>query len=104
MKREFGMPILAGVSALCLLGSGIINPVIAGEFSFDKERIAGAKPWTSEEFNDDPNDFQFMIVGDRTGGANIEGTFGLAMNQINLLQPGFVINVGDSIEGYPISC
>ena len=45
-------------------------------------------------------EFQFLIIGDRTGGANQQGTFKLAMNQINLLQPEFVINVGDLIEGY----
>ena len=100
MAQKFHMPIFAGVPLLCLLGFGIVNPVIAGEFSFDEGRIDGAKPWTSEEFNDDPDDFQFLIVGDRTGGANIEGTFGLSMKQINLLQPEFVINVGDQIEGY----
>lgn len=100
MTRSFCMPIFAGVSALCLLGSGIVNSARAGDFGFDEGRIVGAKPWTSEEFNNDPDDFQFMIVGDRTGGANIEGTFALAMKQINLLQPEFVINVGDQIEGY----
>ena len=42
-----------------------------------------------------------MIIGDRTGGANPERTFELAMGQINLLRPEFVINVGDLIEGYP---
>ena len=42
----------------------------------------------------------FVIIGDRTGGANVMETFKLAMDQINLLQPEFVINVGDIIEGY----
>lgn len=41
-----------------------------------------------------------MIIGDRTGGANAQGTFRLAIDQLNLLRPEFVINVGDSIEGY----
>ena len=100
LTQKFRMPTFAGVPLLCLLGFGIVNPVIAGEFSFDEGRIDGAKPWTSEEFNDDPDDFQFLIIGDRTGGANIEGTFGLSIKQINLLQPEFVINVGDQIEGY----
>jgi hypothetical protein len=30
----------------------------------------------------------------------VEGTFALAVDQLNLLQPEFVINVGDLIEGY----
>lgn len=71
-----------------------------GVFSFDREAILEAKPWTSENFRNDPEDFQFAIIGDRTGGANVQGTFALAMGQLNLLQPEFVINVGDIIEGY----
>jgi len=69
-------------------------------FSFDKERITVAKPWTNKKFQNDPEEFHFVIIGDRTGGANQQGTFKLAMNQLNLLLPEFVINVGDLIEGY----
>lgn len=69
-------------------------------FSYDNKRITEAKPWTDKKFQNDPEEFQFVIIGDRTGGANQQGTFKLAMNQLNLLQPEFVINVGDLIEGY----
>jgi hypothetical protein len=69
-------------------------------FQYDQEALAGAKPWTAENFKNDPDNFQFAIIGDRTGGANVEGTFQLAVGQLNLLQPEFVINVGDIIEGY----
>ena len=41
-------------------------------FTYDK-RITKAKPWTSQEFQNDPNEFQFVIIGDRTGGHNVEG-------------------------------
>jgi hypothetical protein len=92
---------LLGVSALLSLSfGGLCTPVSAGEFSYDTETLSKAKPWTSEKFKDDPANFQFVIIGDRTGGANVQGTFKLAMDQINLLQPEFVINVGDTIEGY----
>jgi len=69
-------------------------------FAYDEGALPDAKPWTSEGFRNDPNNFQFVIIGDRTGGANVQGTFQLAVNQLNLLQPEFVINVGDIIEGY----
>jgi 3',5'-cyclic AMP phosphodiesterase CpdA len=69
-------------------------------FLFDQAEVSGAKPWTSEDFKNDPDNFQFVVIGDRTGGANVQGTFAIAMDQINLLQPEFVINVGDIIEGY----
>ena len=28
---------------------------------------SGANPWTSLDFKDDPNNFQFAVVADRTG-------------------------------------
>ena len=76
------------------------NSTAASEvFTYDK-RITKVKPWTSQAFQNDPNEFQFAIIGDRTGGANVEETFKHAVDQLNLLQPEFVINVGDFIEGY----
>ena len=69
-------------------------------FQYDQAALPGAKPWTSENFANRPDEFQFVIIGDRTGGANVQGTFELAMDQLNLLRPEFVINVGDLIEGY----
>jgi hypothetical protein len=84
------------LAAALILGTA----AYADEFSFDQEALPEAKPWTSYVFNDDPEDFQCVIIGDRTGGANVLVTFMLAMGQLNLLQPEFVINVGDLIEGY----
>ena len=79
-------------------GPGTTAEMVA--FSYDSERLAAAKPWTDKAFRNDAREFQFIIIGDRTGGANPQETFKLAMGQINLLQPEFVINVGDTIEGY----
>lgn len=56
-------------------------------------------PWTHLRFNNDPGDFQFAVVSDRTGGHR-EKVFGRAVEQLNLLQPEFVVSVGDLIEGY----
>jgi len=72
----------------------------ASAFSYETERLTQARPWTAKEFQNNPKAFQFVIVGDRTGGANVHKTFQLAVQQINLLQPEFVINVGDLVEGY----
>jgi len=72
----------------------------APPFSYETERLAEAKPWTEKSFQNDPMEFQFVIIGDRTGGANVLKTFQTAMQQINLLRPEFVINVGDLVEGY----
>ena len=69
-------------------------------FIYDRAAITGAKPWTSENFRNNPDNFQFAVIGDRTGGADPGGIFNRAMDQLNLLQPEFVINVGDLVEGY----
>jgi protein tyrosine/serine phosphatase/predicted phosphodiesterase len=69
-------------------------------FSYDPEEIPGSKPWTSAKFKNDPYDFQFAILGDRCGGASPLGTYERAIEQLNWLQPEFVMSVGDYVEGY----
>ena len=86
--------------AFALLLASVTATANSADFTFDNKVLSEDKPWTSEDFNNDPDNFQFVIIGDRTGGANVDGTFKLAIDQINLLQPEFVINVGDKIEGY----
>ena len=56
------------------------------------------KPWTQKEFINDPKDFQFAIVSDRTGGPRL-GVFPRAVKKLNELRPEFVITVGDLIKG-----
>ena len=67
---------------------------------YDRAEFPGAKPWTSENLNNRTKNFQFAIIGDRGGGANPEGTFERAIEQLNWLQPEFVMSVGDYVEGY----
>lgn len=59
----------------------------------------GPKPYTSLELNNNPCQFQFAIVTDRTG-AHRPGVFMDGVRKLNLLQPEFVMSVGDLIEGY----
>ena len=61
--------------------------------------LSAARPWTGLAANDDPQDFHFVVVSDRTG-EHRPGVFRDAMAQINLLEPAFVVSVGDLIEGY----
>ncbi len=58
-----------------------------------------AKPWTDLKFYNDPQNFQFVIVSDRTGGLR-KGIFPKAVDKINMLMPEFVMSVGDLIPGY----
>lgn len=66
----------------------------------DEPRIAIAEvnPWTHLDLANDPDAFQFAIVTDRTGGER-PGVFTDAIRRLNLLQPEFVMSVGDLIEG-----
>jgi 3',5'-cyclic AMP phosphodiesterase CpdA len=59
----------------------------------------GKNPWTNLKLNADAEQFQFAVVSDRTGGHR-EKVFSKAVYQVNLLQPTFVMSVGDLIEGY----
>ena len=57
-----------------------------------------AAPWTGLAANDAAGDFHFVIVSDRTGSAR-PGVFESAIPKVNLLEPAFVVSVGDLIEG-----
>jgi len=70
--------------------------------SQDRPRIivdipSNQKPFTGTDLN--RNNFQFAIVTDRTGGHR-PGVFMEGIHKLNLLQPEFVMSVGDLIEGY----
>jgi len=69
------------------------------EVGFKSPATDKIQPWTDQAFMNDPMDFQFAIVTDRTGGCRA-GVFREAVTQLNLLQPEFVMSVGDLIEGY----
>ncbi|GIW81838.1 MAG: hypothetical protein KatS3mg105_3645 [Gemmatales bacterium] len=56
-------------------------------------------PWTHLRLNNHSEQFQFAIISDRTGGHRAK-IFSRAVQQLNLLQPEFVLSVGDLIEGY----
>ena len=57
------------------------------------------KPWTYEHVNDHKNKFNFVVVTDRTGGER-KGIWQKGIDKINLMQPAFVVSVGDLINGY----
>jgi 3',5'-cyclic AMP phosphodiesterase CpdA len=58
-----------------------------------------SKPYTHLNFKNNPDEFQFAIITDNAGGAR-PGVFPKAVEMVNLLQPEFVVNAGDLIEGY----
>jgi hypothetical protein len=62
-------------------------------------KLEERNPWNHLRLNNDPAEFRFAIVSDRTGGHRAK-IFSLAVEQLNLMQPEFVVSVGDLIEGY----
>ncbi len=98
MKR-----LLMGVIACSLL----VGAVAFSRFQKPVEQPQGdlvielenRNPWTHLRVNNNPHNFQFLIVSDRTGGHRPK-IFSQAVHQVNLLQPEFVLSVGDLIEGY----
>src|SRR5262249_23006814 len=71
-------------------------PSAGGELQVQVEE---RNPWTNLRLNNGPDTFSFAIVSDRTGGHRAR-IFSQAVEQLNLLQPQFVLSVGDLIEGY----
>lgn len=57
-----------------------------------------AVPWTHQDYLDDPEEFRFAIVPDRTGG-DFRGAWTNALAKVNLLRPAFVMTIGDLIPG-----
>lgn len=74
------------------------DPGPENDENFSSSVTTPQKPWSKRNFQNDPNDFQFMIVTDRTGGMR-PGVFSQAVGKVNEMQPEFVITVGDLIPG-----
>jgi len=79
--------------AIIIVGCADVNPALKIQVSKQ------ANPWTHLNFYNDPDNFQFAIVADRTGGHR-PGVFADAVEKLNLLRPEFVMSIGDFIEGY----
>ena len=78
--------------AIVLVGCAKVDPNLKVQVSEQ------ANPWTHLNLYNNPDNFQFAIVSDRTGGHR-PGVFAAAVEKLNLLKPEFVISIGDLIEG-----
>lgn len=59
---------------------------------------AGPTPWTDRTPDDDDSKFTFAIFSDLYGGER-DRVFDIAVQQLALLKPAFVLSVGDLIDG-----
>jgi len=66
--------------------------------NFKHDIKSGPTPWTSDVFELEEEDFTFAIIADLTGGER-EGVYSAAIEQLNRLDPTFVVSVGDLIDG-----
>jgi hypothetical protein len=97
---------LAGVSQLVLLAAGLAALLTAcaapreaaAPVAFEPAAFGAARPWNSERFDAAEDKFSFAVFSDLTGGERPR-VFEIAVAQLNLLRPEFIINVGDLIEG-----
>ena len=58
------------------------------------------EPRTDKAFDNGNDKFSFIVHSDLTGGER-PGIFEVAVEQMNLLRPEFIVNVGDLIDGGP---
>src|SRR5579862_6968832 len=96
MKRILLATVVVGLLLSALAFSGGTKTPAKAELRID---IENRNPWTNLRLNDAPETFHFVVVSDRTGGHRAR-VFSQAVESINLLQPAFVVSVGDLIEGY----
>ncbi len=87
----------AGLTVACTMAA--LQAPRPGAPRIDAAVDSVAVPWTGLAPLDDPRDFRFVVVSDRTG-EHRPGVFRDAMPKINLVRPAFVVSVGDLIEGY----
>lgn len=88
-------------NAIAILLSGMLffTSLNAQKADLQIDHSDGPAPWSNLDVNANKDQFQFAIVTDRTGGAR-PGVFLDGIRKLNLLQPEFVMSVGDLIEGY----
>ncbi|TRX63319.1 metallophosphoesterase [Carboxylicivirga sp. M1479] len=82
---------------LCLTIISLLT-ISCQEPIFKHEESREIKPWRHLNFDDAPDKFSFAVFSDLTGGERPE-IFKVAVEQLNLLRPEFIVNVGDLIEG-----
>ncbi|HKB36417.1 MAG TPA: metallophosphoesterase [Gemmataceae bacterium] len=99
MKRALGLGLAIAilVTAAALSRTDRTSSTTpGGELRIEQET---RNPWTHLKLNNNSDTFRFAIVSDRTGGHRAK-VFSQAVDRLNLLQPEFVVSVGDLIEGY----
>ena len=88
---------LCVITALLSAGCAAQRPADTNEV-VRHELAEGPRPWTDVPAAYDPDTVRFAVFSDLTGGER-EGIFEIAVEQLNLLRPELIVNVGDLTEG-----
>jgi hypothetical protein len=91
MSHESVRSVLAIPFLMTALGCAADAP------SLEHDLALGATPWTHETLDDGPDKFTFAVFSDLNGGER-GGVFDVAVEQLSLLRPVFVLSVGDLID------
>ena len=87
------------LSVLIVAVQGCSSAAISPDDSDFRHQISGeVLPWTNEKFDSEDDKFTFAVFSDLTGDER-DRVFEIAVAQLALLRPEFIINVGDLIEG-----
>ncbi len=65
---------------------------------FLHELTSEVRPWNHDEFDVENDKFTFGVFSDLNGGER-DGVFNVAMAQLSLLRPEFILSIGDLIDG-----
>lgn len=77
MKKQL---LILMLNVFLLAGISLQNAYSDDLFKYDDTSLSVVKPWTSENFKNNPDDFQFAVIGDRTGGSDPQGVFSRAVD------------------------
>lgn len=83
---------------LLLLVSGCPAPLPEAAPDFVHDVGDGPAPWSHDRFDESAGKFTFAVISDLNGGERA-GVFEVAVAQLALLRPEFVVTVGDLIDG-----
>jgi hypothetical protein len=90
--------LLAALAVLGISVAVVISGGVGGNSWKTFFPLEERNPVTHLRWNDDADEFRFALVSDRTGGHRAD-IFSQAIEKLNLMQPEFVLSVGDLIEG-----
>jgi 3',5'-cyclic AMP phosphodiesterase CpdA len=94
MKTKIYFLSLAGMSIVLLLGQCYQKP----PSPFVQNLSVKNTPWTTEPTGKADDQFTFAIISDLNSGERA-GVLEVAVEQINLLRPEFILSIGDLVEG-----